>query len=59
MIKFIKIEEVISDDGEKNVSMDSEGFNIFEIIGLLTFYRDQLEVNKMYEANKKKEKAKK
>ena len=47
MEKFIKIEYVYDKDGNESVKFSSNGFNEFEIIGLLTYYRDSIEIKAM------------
>lgn len=47
MEKYIKIEAVFDSEGVESIKYTSEGFTQFEIIGMLTFYRDQTEVDFM------------
>jgi hypothetical protein len=49
MEKFIKITE----NPDKKVTIETQGFNLFEIIGLLTYYRDKIETDAMFPEPKK------
>jgi hypothetical protein len=51
MEKYIKITTVYDEDGNEAISYKSEGFNEFEIIGLLTYYRDSIEIKAMKTAD--------
>ena len=44
---YIKIERVIEKDGREVMNYKSDGFTSFEIIGLLTYYRDKIEIEQM------------
>ena len=45
---FIKITKEFDKDGKGVVNYTSDGFTEFEIIGILTYYRDKIEVARMY-----------
>ena len=53
MGKFIKI-EIEEEDNIDKISFTTSGLNDFEIIGMLTFYRDKIEVNAMHKNDKAK-----
>ena len=54
--KSIKIEIIYDNEGKEMVNFTSEGFNEFEIIGLLTYYRDKTEIVSMQKKSKIKPK---
>ena len=41
---FIKITREFDKDGKEAIKYTSDGFTEFEIIGILTYYRDKIEV---------------
>ena len=51
MGKFIKI-EIEEEDNIDKISFTTSGLNDFEIIGMLTFYRDKIEVTAMHKNDK-------
>ena len=55
MTKFIKI-TVTEEGGILNVTLEKEGLTTFELIGLLTYYRDKIETDAMYPDKKDQEK---
>jgi hypothetical protein len=57
MTKFIKI-TVTEEGGILNVTLEKEGLTTFELIGLLTYYRDKIETDAMYPDKKDQEKGK-
>ena len=47
MGKFIKIEIDYDKDGKETILFTTSGFNEFEVIGMLTYYRDKVEIETM------------
>ena len=47
MESYIKIERVIEKDGREVITYKSDGFTSFEIIGLLTYYRDKVKIGQI------------
>ena len=45
MKKYIKIEVVKEEDGIESVLFDCKGISEFEIIGMLTYYRDKVQID--------------
>ena len=45
MKKYIKIEIVKEEDGIESVLFDCKGLSEFEIIGMLTYYRDKVQID--------------
>ena len=45
MKKYIKIEIVKEEDGIESVLFDCKGISEFEIIGMLTYYRDKVQID--------------
>jgi len=52
---FIKISRNFDKDGKETIDFNSDGFTEFEIIGMLTYYRDKIEVNMMHREKPKKQ----
>jgi hypothetical protein len=48
MKKYIKIEFIEEDDDNTRIEFSTNGVSEFEIIGLLTYYRDKIEVDRMH-----------
>ena len=51
MKKYIRIEATDDDKGTLNLKFKTSGFNDFEIIGLLTYYRDKIEIKSLHQSN--------
>lgn len=47
MEKLIKIEIEFDKNGNETIVFTTKGFNEFEIIGALTYYRDKVEIEAM------------
>ena len=45
MEKYIRIEIVKEEDGIESVLFDCKGLSEFEIIGMLTYYRDKVQID--------------
>ena len=45
MEKYIRIEVVEEEDGIESVLFDCKGISEFEIIGMLTYYRDKVQID--------------
>jgi hypothetical protein len=53
MEKFINITTIFDSEGNESIDFKSSGYNEFEVIGLLTYYRDQIEVTCMHKKKSK------
>ena len=47
MEKYISIKIEYDNDGNETIVFDTKGFNEFEVIGALTYYRDKVEIESM------------
>jgi hypothetical protein len=54
MDKFVKIEIKYDKEGNEFVDFKTSGFTEFEVIGLLTYYRDKVEIETMRRKTKVK-----
>ena len=52
---FIKISRNFDENGKEIINFNSDGFTEFEIIGILTYYRDQIEAKMMHREKPKKQ----
>jgi hypothetical protein len=55
-MKTKKIITIIENPDSKSTTFEVEGFNLFEVIGLLTYYRDKVETDAMFPIKKDQEK---
>ena len=55
-MKTKKIITIIENPDSKGTTFKVEGFNLFEVIGLLTYYRDKVETDAMFPIKKDQEK---
>jgi hypothetical protein len=52
--KYIHIDFIAYEDGSEESRLDIDGLTTFELIGILTYYRDLLEIQRMKLVTKNK-----